>query len=133
MRQPRWLRLSADARKTKTRGLRATDPQNLGVAVLRDADTVGRIGAEAIADVPLFDVLARIAHCPGGVVEQGLLLGVSSGGKGCPAALSDHHRHGDRAGPRGPAVMMLTWRFLRLFGETSRRSKRVNLLNPSGR
>jgi hypothetical protein len=40
-----------------------------------DAGAVGRIGAETIGDVPLLDVLARIAHRAGRVLEQRLLLG----------------------------------------------------------
>src|ERR1700687_3755305 len=38
-----------------------------------NALAIGRIGAEAIGDVPLLDVQARVAHCAGGVVEEPLL------------------------------------------------------------
>src|SRR5208282_4870719 len=42
-----------------------------------DAGAVGRIGAQAIGNVALLDVLARIAHRASRVLEQGLLLGWS--------------------------------------------------------
>ena len=40
-----------------------------------DTLAVGRVGAQAIGDVPLLDVQACIAHRPGSVIEQHLLLG----------------------------------------------------------
>src|SRR4051794_6972500 len=40
----------------------------------RDPFAIGRIGAQAIGNVPLLDVQARVAHCAGGVVEEPLLL-----------------------------------------------------------